>query len=66
MPPRMAVHRSPRIGRLVTRLPQWSSFFGPTGLDPIRDLDTLYVAGTDARRRPVVKVYDVVPIREPG
>jgi hypothetical protein len=39
----------PRIGKLVARLPQWSSFFGPTGIDPIRDIDVLYVAGPQLR-----------------
>jgi len=39
----------PRIGRLVARLPQWSSFFGPTTLDPIRDIDRMYVAGPQFR-----------------
>jgi hypothetical protein len=38
-----------RIGRLVTRLPQWNSFFGPTGLDPVRDLRRIYVAGPQFR-----------------
>jgi hypothetical protein len=40
---------APRIGALVARLPQWSSFFGPTSLDPIRDIERLYVAGPQFR-----------------
>ncbi len=39
----------PRIGRLIARLPQWQSFFGPTGLDPVRDIDRMYVAGPQFR-----------------
>jgi hypothetical protein len=38
-----------RVGRLVARLPQWSSFFGPTGLDPIRDIRRIYIAGPQFR-----------------
>ena len=40
---------APRIGRLVARLPQWRSFFGPTGLDPIQDIDRVFVAGPQFR-----------------
>jgi len=40
---------APRLGRLVARLPQWASFFGPTGLDPVRDIRRLYVAGPQFR-----------------
>jgi hypothetical protein len=39
----------PRIGQLVARLPQWRSFFGPAGLDPIRDIKGIYVAGPQFR-----------------
>jgi hypothetical protein len=38
-----------RVGRLVSRLPQWASFFGPTSLDPIRDIERIYVAGPQFR-----------------
>lgn len=38
-----------RLGRVITRLPQWRSFFGPTSLDPIRDVDRMYVAGPQFR-----------------
>lgn len=40
---------APRIGQLVARLPQWRSFFGPAGLDPIRDIRGIYVAGPQFR-----------------
>jgi hypothetical protein len=52
---------APRIGALVARLPQWQSFFGPTTLDPIRDIDRLYVAGPQFRVS-----SDVVAIVEYG
>lgn len=38
-----------RLGRLLRRTPQWSDFFGPAGLDPIRDLDHLLIAGPQFR-----------------
>jgi hypothetical protein len=44
-----ALPLAPRIGRLVARLPQWRSFFGPTGLDPIQDIDRVFVAGPQFR-----------------
>lgn len=40
---------APRLGRLIARLPQWASFFGPTSLDPIRDIDRMYLAGPQFR-----------------
>ena len=39
----------PRVGKLIARMPQWSSFFGPTSLDPIRDIDRMYLAGPQFR-----------------
>jgi hypothetical protein len=70
---------APRIGRLVARLPQWASFFGPTGLDPIRDIGRLYVAGPQFRsssevvalieyevpRPSMQKAIDLIVKREP-
>ena len=38
-----------RLGPLLARLPQWRSFFGPTGIDPIRDLDGMFAAGPQLR-----------------
>ncbi len=52
---------APRIGALVARLPQWQSFFGPTTLDPIRDIERIYVAGPQFRVS-----ADVVAIVEYG
>jgi len=40
---------APRLGQLIARLPQWRSFFGPAGLDPIRDIKGIYVAGPQFR-----------------
>jgi len=39
----------PRIGELLRRTPQWSDFFGPTGVDPIRDIDRVLIAGPELR-----------------
>jgi len=40
---------APRIGKILAGLPQWRSFFGPTGLDPIQDIERIYVAGPQFR-----------------
>lgn len=39
----------PRIGRLLGSIYQWRDFFGPTGLDPIRDVDQVLVLGSQFR-----------------
>lgn len=39
----------PRIGRILSSLYQWRDFFGPTGLDPIRDIDRILIAGPQFR-----------------
>lgn len=49
----------PRVGRLLAKLPQWSSFFGPTGLDPVRDIDRMMVFGPQLRES-----ADVVAVLE--
>jgi hypothetical protein len=38
-----------RIGGLLKRSPQWSDFFGPTDVDPIRDIDRVLIAGPELR-----------------
>ena len=38
-----------RIGGLLKRSPQWSDFFGPTSVDPIRDIDRVLIAGPELR-----------------
>lgn len=40
----------PRIGKLLTGLPQWSSFFETAELDPIRDLNRILIVGPEFRR----------------
>ncbi|HVU02443.1 MAG TPA: hypothetical protein VHE30_11855 [Polyangiaceae bacterium] len=52
---------APRLGKLLARLPQWRSFFGPTGIDPIADIDGVYVAGPQFRVS-----ADVVAVLEYG
>ena len=39
----------PRIGRLLGSIYQWRDFFGPSGLDPIRDVDRIMVVGPELR-----------------
>jgi hypothetical protein len=38
-----------KIGKLLGRIGQWRDFFGPTGLDPIRDVDQMLIAGPQLR-----------------
>ncbi len=38
-----------RIGGLLRRTPQWSDFFGPADIDPIRDVDRVLIAGPQLR-----------------
>ena len=38
-----------RIGGLLERTPQWSDFFGAAGVDPVRDVDHVLVAGPQLR-----------------
>jgi hypothetical protein len=49
----------PRIGALLKRVPQWRSFFGPAGLDPIKDIRRVYIAGPQFRQS-----SDVVAVLE--
>jgi hypothetical protein len=44
-------HRlGPRIGSLLSRIHQWRDFMGPAGLDPVRDIDRILIAGPQLRR----------------
>lgn len=38
-----------RIGSLLRGVYQWRDFFGPTGIDPVRDVDRLFIAGPQLR-----------------
>jgi hypothetical protein len=38
-----------RIGALLGAAQQWRDFFGPTGLDPIQDVDRILIAGPQLR-----------------
>lgn len=40
---------APRIGQLLGSIYQWRDFFGPSKLDPIRDVDRLMVVGPEMR-----------------
>ncbi len=39
-----------RIGTLLGAVDQWKDFFGPTGLDPIKDVDRILIAGPQLRK----------------
>ena len=38
-----------RVGRVMAQLPQWQDFFGPSGIDPVRDIDRIMLVGPDFR-----------------
>ena len=38
-----------QIGALLGSLYQWRDFFGPTGIDPIKDIDQIYIVGPQLR-----------------
>ena len=38
-----------RVGPLLGSLYQWRDFFGPAGIDPIRDIDQIYIVGPQLR-----------------
>ena len=38
-----------RVGPLLGSLYQWRDFFGPAGVDPIRDIDQIYIVGSQLR-----------------
>jgi hypothetical protein len=39
----------PRIGRMLGSIYQWRDFFGPSKLDPIRDVDRIMIVGPELR-----------------
>lgn len=38
-----------RLGPLLGSLYQWRDFFGPSGVDPIKDIDQIYIVGPQLR-----------------
>ena len=40
----------PRVGSLLARVHQWRDFMGPTGLDPVGDIDRVLIVGPQLRR----------------
>jgi hypothetical protein len=40
----------PRVGSLLSRVHQWRDFMGPTGVDPVRDIDRILIVGPQLRR----------------
>jgi hypothetical protein len=38
-----------RVGPLLGSLYQWRDFFGPAGVDPIKDIDQIYIVGPQLR-----------------
>ncbi|WP_437785916.1 hypothetical protein [Sorangium sp. So ce1097] len=51
------------FGRILTTIPEWQSFFTDTGVDPIRDIDHLLIAGPQLRDSS--KVVAVLDYRAP-
>jgi hypothetical protein len=39
----------PRIGTLLASVYQWRDFFGPTRIDPVKDIERMYIAGPQLR-----------------
>jgi hypothetical protein len=40
---------APRLGQLLRGLYQWRDFFGPTAIDPVRDMDQMFIVGSQLR-----------------
>lgn len=38
-----------RIGTLLGSVYQWRDFFGPTGIDPVKDIDAIFITGPQLR-----------------
>jgi hypothetical protein len=51
----------PRVGLLLARVHQWRDFMGPTGVDPVRDIDRVLIVGPQLRR-----TGDVVAVIQHG
>ena len=49
-PEKIRSHKlAPRIGRLLGSIYQWRDFFGPAGIDPVRDVDRVLITGSQLR-----------------
>ncbi len=47
---RMRVHPlARRVGSMLSQAYQWRDFFGPSGIDPIQDVDRILIAGPELR-----------------
>ncbi len=53
-----------RIGKLLASAAQWQDFFGPTGLDPIMDVDRILLAGPQFKDSS--EVVAVLKVNVPG
>lgn len=40
---------APRIGKMLGSVHQWRDFFGPTGIDPVNDIDRMFIVGPQLR-----------------
>jgi hypothetical protein len=38
-----------QVSQLLSAIQQWRDFFGPSGIDPVRDIDRIYVVGPQLR-----------------
>jgi hypothetical protein len=48
---KLRAHRlGPTVGALLAGVYQWRDFFGPTGIDPVRDTDAIWIWGPQFRR----------------
>jgi hypothetical protein len=45
-----------RVGALLRGIYQWRDFLGPAGIDPVRDIDRIYIVGPQLRRSANVTV----------
>lgn len=54
---KLRAHRlGARVGGLLRGIYQWRDFLGPAGIDPVRDIDRIYIVGPQLRRSANVTV----------
>jgi hypothetical protein len=64
-PEKMRTHPlGARVGRMLRSIYQWRDFFGPSGLDPVRDVDRILVVGPELRDSS--KVVAILKLNAPG